>query len=61
MRSLASLRKFKNVARPSKACLSGLLASTDERVRSLMFRDRGTGEVPGVHQADQRTVTTPSA
>jgi hypothetical protein len=26
-----------------------------ERVRSVMFRDRGTGEVPGVHQIDQLT------
>ena len=28
------------------------------RVRTVMFRDRGTGEVPGVHQADQLTTTS---
>jgi hypothetical protein len=34
---------------------TGLLSACSRR--SVMFRDRGTGDIPGVHQADQLTTT----
>ena len=57
-RASASSRTALLIAKQGMHVWSAGFHKSAGRVRTVMFRDRGTGEVPGVYQADQLTTTS---